>query len=84
MFLLIALFCFDVIGGPLALVLFVLTQIPITFLRRKPKAGGPGPSLLGTGDDEGLPCKQHTKGGFYKRGCQEKTLHLICRGRIFF
>jgi hypothetical protein len=22
-------------------------------------------------------------GGFYKRGCQEKTLHLICRGRYF-
>jgi hypothetical protein len=22
-------------------------------------------------------------GGFYKRGCQEETLHLICRGRYF-
>ena len=28
---------FKVIGGTLALVLFVLTQIPIAFLRRKPK-----------------------------------------------
>ena len=23
-------------------------------------------------------------GGFYKRGCQEKTLLLTCRGKIFF
>jgi hypothetical protein len=23
-------------------------------------------------------------GGFYKRGCQEKTLRLIRRGKIFF
>ena len=33
---------FKVIGGPLALVLFALTQIPIAFLRLKPTAGGPG------------------------------------------
>jgi hypothetical protein len=25
-----------------------------------------------------------TGGGFYKRGCQEKTLLLTCRGKIFF
>jgi hypothetical protein len=25
-----------------------------------------------------------TVGGFYKRGCQEKTLRLIRRGKIFF
>jgi hypothetical protein len=25
-----------------------------------------------------------TGDGFYKRGCQEKTLLLTCRGKIFF
>ena len=35
-------------------------------------------------------CKQRVdrtafkSGGFYKRGCQEKTLHPICRGKVFF
>jgi hypothetical protein len=27
---------------------------------------------------------QGYNGGFYKRGCQEETLHLIRLGKIFF
>lgn len=41
--LLLILVQFKILGGPPAFVLFVLTQTPITFLRRK-VASGPGPT----------------------------------------
>jgi hypothetical protein len=31
-----------------------------------------------------LLCRDSHGGRFYKRGCQEKTLRLIRRGKIFF